>query len=141
VKTSDRGIELIKNAEGCRLQTYLCPAGIPTIAYGRTQGVKMGMKITQAEADEMLRQDLAEFEAAVTKYVRVPLTQHQFDALVCWTYNVGIGALSTSTLLKKLNAKDYAGAANEFERWNKGGGKVLPGLVKRRVAEKALFLN
>lgn len=141
MKLTDKGIELIKNSESCRLEAYLCPAQIPTIAYGKTKGVKLGMKISQSQAEEFLRQDLAEFEEGVKKLVKVPLTDNQFSALVSFSYNLGLGALSKSTLLKKLNAKDYAGAATEFKRWVRGGGKVLPGLVKRRAAEKALFLS
>ena len=141
MKASQKAIELIKTWEGCKLEAYLCSANVWTIGVGTTKGVKPGMKITQAQADEMLHRDLAEFESAITRLVKVPLTQNQADALICFVYNIGIGAFSGSTLLKKLNTKDYAGAANEFGRWTKAGGKVLLGLERRRKAEKQLFLS
>ena len=140
LKTSSKGLELIKQFEGCKLKAYLCPAGVWTIGYGHTATAKQGMTITQAKAVELLKSDLARFEASVNAYVKVPINQNQFDALVSFSFNVGSGALKSSTLLRKLNARDYNGAAEEFKRWNKAGGKVLAGLVKRREAERALFL-
>jgi lysozyme len=137
--TSDAGIELIKKYEGCRLRAYCCPAGIPTIGYGHTGSVSVGQTITQDEAEKLLRVDLISREKAVERFVDVPLTQGQFDALVSFVYNVGEGAFARSTLLKKLNAGDYAGAALEFRAWTQGGGKVLPGLIARRQAETELF--
>jgi len=139
VKTSTDGIKLIKQFEGCVLTAYRCPSGIWTIGYGHTTGVKQGMTITQAQADAYLKNDLSKYEGYVSKYVKVSLNQNQFDALVSFTYNCGGGALQSSTLLKKLNSGDYAGAANEFPRWNKSNGRVLSGLVKRRAAEQKLF--
>ena len=139
MKTSQKGIELIKRFEGCRLTAYKCPSGVWTIGYGHTNGVKKGQKISQKRAEEFLREDLAKFENGVKKAVFVPLTQNQFDALVSFTYNCGLGAFKNSTLRKKLNAKDYKGAAKEFLRWNKSNGIVLEGLKRRRNAEKALF--
>ena len=144
-KTATRGIELIKEFEGCRLTAYKCPAGVLTIGYGHTgtvdgKAVASGMTITAAKATELLRADLAKFEAAVNSYVTAPITQNMFDALVSFTYNCGAGALKSSTLLKKLNARDYDGAAAEFPKWNKVGGKVLNGLVRRRAREQQLFL-
>lgn len=136
---NEAGLNLIKDFEGCRLKAYLCPAGVWTIGYGHTQGVKPDMVINQLQAERFLRQDLKRFEDAVIALVKVPITLNQFSALVSFAYNVGTGALYDSTLLRKLNKKDYKGAANEFLRWNKAGGKVLPGLTKRRLAEKDLF--
>lgn len=144
-KTATRGVELIKEFEGCRLTAYKCPAGVWTIGYGHTgtvdgKAVASGMTITAAKATELLKKDLAKFEAAVNSYVTAPITQNMFDALVSFAYNCGSGALKGSTLLKKLNTKDYDGAAAEFPKWNKAGGKVLKGLVRRRERERQLFL-
>ncbi len=139
-KTSSTGIALIKQFEGERLTAYLCPANKLTIGVGHTgDDVKPGQKITVAESEALLRADLAKFEKAVSAAVKVPLNQNQFDALVVLAFNIGPGAFAGSTLVRLLNSKDYAGAAAQFERWNKGGGKVLPGLVSRRAAEAALF--
>lgn len=144
-KTATRGVELIKEFEGCRLTAYKCPAGVWTIGYGHTgtvdgKAIASGMTITAAKATELLKKDLAKFEAAVNSYVTAPITQNMFDALVSFAYNCGLGALKGSTLLKKLNAKDYDGAAEQFPLWNKAGGKVLKGLVRRRERERQLFL-
>jgi lysozyme len=143
MKTSPTGIGLIKSSEGLRLKAYPDPGtgGLPwTIGYGSTSGVTQKMVITEAQAEQMLAADLVRFERAVERLVRVPLNQGQFDALVSFTYNVGEGNFTKSTLLRKLNAGDTAGAAEQFKRWVNAGGKVLPGLVKRRAAERALFL-
>ena len=139
MQISKAGLDLIKQFEGLYLQAYRCPAGVPTIGYGHTAGVAMGQTITQQQADDYLRRDVRQFERAVSRLVRVPLTQGQFDALVSFAFNLGEGALAQSTLLRLLNAGDYAGAAAQFDRWNKAGGRVLPGLVRRRAAERALF--
>jgi len=146
--TSNAGLELIKLYEGCRLTAYKCPAGVWTIGIGHTgtvNGVKIsaGLKISEAKAEELLRSDLQRFESAVNALILpyCPLNQYQFDALVSFCFNIGITAFSRSTLVKLLTQKRYAEAAEQFKRWNKGGGKVLPGLVKRRSAEKALFLK
>jgi lysozyme len=144
MRTSTTGQRLIAEFEGCKLTAYKCPAGIWTIGIGHTTAagkpvVKSGMRITQAEADEILARDLVRFEDAVGRLVRVPVTQNQFDALVSFAFNLGEGNLATSTLLKKLNAGDYAGAADQFARWNKAKGKVLAGLTRRRAAEADLF--
>nr|DAL56024.1 MAG TPA_asm: Lysozyme [Caudoviricetes sp.] len=149
MQTSDKGIFLIKGFEGCRLTAYPDPGtgGAPwTIGYGWTlpvdgKPVRPGMTIDQATADRLLKTGLVSYENDVLKIVKVKLTQGQFDALVSFAYNVGSRALSTSTLLKKLNAGDIKSAADEFLRWNKAGGKVLNGLVRRREAERALFLS
>lgn len=137
---SQNGLDLIKGFEGLRLNAYQDSAGVWTIGYGHTgPDVRPGMSITQAQAEQLLRQDVARFEQAVRDNVRVPLTQNQFDALVSFTYNVGEGALQDSTLLRKLNAGDYAGAQTEFGRWVYAGGERLEGLERRRAAEAALF--
>jgi lysozyme len=139
--TSKAGIDLIKKWEGCRTNAYKCPAGVWTIGYGHTSTAKPGMMISPLDAEDLLREDLARFEAAVKTLVTVPLTQHQFDALVSFTYNVGIGAFRKSTLLVKVNAKHYAEASGQFRRWTNANGKELPGLVARRKDECALFLK
>ena len=139
MQISKAGLDLIKQFEGLYLKAYRCPAGVPTIGYGHTAGVAMGQTITQQQADDYLRRDVRQFERAVARLVTVPLTQGQFDALVSFAFNLGEGALAQSTLLRLLNTGDYAGAAAQFDRWNKAGGRVLPGLVRRRAAERALF--
>lgn len=139
--SSRAGLSLIKQFEGCKLSAYLCPAGIPTIGYGRTTGVKLGQTITQSQADAWVVEEYDAFEARVYRIVTVPLTANQLGALVSFAYNVGTGALASSTLLRLLNAGDYKGAAAQFARWNKAGGRVLAGLTKRRAAEAALFLR
>lgn len=144
MKTSAKGIALIKSAEGLRLEAYPDPGtdGPPwTIGYGSTSGVTPDSVITEAQAERMLGEDLVRFERAVERQVIVPLDQGQFDALVSFTYNVGEASFAESTLLHRLNAGDAAGAADQFSRWVSAGGKVLPGLVKRRAAERALFLG
>ncbi|CZV45620.1 MULTISPECIES: lysozyme [Enterobacter cloacae complex] len=146
MQTSDKGIALIKEFEGCKLTAYQDSVGVWTIGYGWTQPVdgkpiRAGMTIKQETAERLLKTGLISYESDVSRLVKVGLTQGQFDALVSFTYNLGARSLSTSTLLRKLNAGDYAGAANEFLRWNKAGGKVLNGLTRRREAERALFLS
>lgn len=140
MKTSSTGRALIRQFEGDQLKAYLCPAGALTIGVGHTgSDVEPGQTITQAQSDALLAKDLEKFEAAVSRLVRVPLTQNQFDALVSFAFNLGAGALQSSTLLKKLNKGDYQGAGAEFGKWVKAGGKTLTGLVRRRAAEAALF--
>ncbi len=146
MQTSDKGIALIKQFEGCKLTAYQDSVGVWTIGYGWTQHVdgkpiRAGMTIKQETAERLLKTGLVSYESDVSRLVKVGLTQGQFDALVSFTYNLGSRSLSTSTLLRKLNAGDYAGAADEFLRWNKAGGKVLNGLTRRREAERALFLS
>lgn len=140
-KTSQAGVDLIKSFEGCRLTAYQDSVGVWTIGYGHTSGVYSGMTITEAKAEEYLKGDLVTAENAVNGKVTYSIKQNQFDALVSFTYNVGSGNFGSSTLLKKLNQGDITGAANEFDKWNKAGGQVLEGLVRRRAAEKAMFLN
>jgi len=140
MKISQKGLAVIKQFEGLRLTAYKCPAGVLTIGYGSTGAhVKPGMTITAQEAERLLLDDLARFEVGVQEVIKQPFTQGQFDALVSFSFNVGLGALRESTLAAKLKAGDVTGAANEFARWNKAGGKILAGLVKRRKAEKLLF--
>jgi lysozyme len=133
--------ELIKSFEGLELEAYLCPANVWTIGYGHTKGVKKGDKITKEQAEKLLDEDLAFFRNGVKRLVKVALNKNQFGALVSFAYNLGLGSLESSTLLKMLNAKDYQGAADQFLRWNKSKGKVLTGLVRRREAERAVFLT
>lgn len=143
MKTSDRGIALIKEFEGFSPVIYLCPAGKPTIGYGHViHNETIHAPINEEEAERLLLNDLNDrYEPDVLRLVSAELTQNQFDALVSFTYNLGASNLARSTLLKKLNAGDYALAAEEFERWDKCNGKPLAGLSRRRRAEKALFLE
>ena len=134
-----RGIEIIKHFEGCELEAYKCPAGVWTIGYGHIKGVSEGMSITQEQAEQMLLDELKEYENYINELVVVDLSQNQFDALVSWVYNLGPANLKSSTLLKVLNSGDYAGVPAQIERWNKAGGKVLEGLIRRRLAESSLF--
>lgn len=137
--TSQAGINLIKQFEGFRSEAYLCPAKIWTVGYGTTKNVHQGMVVTEGQAETFLFDDVKIFEKTINECVIVPLTQNQFDALVCFVYNVGPGNFKSSTLMKKLNAGEYSAVPSELEKWNKGGGKVLPGLVKRRQAEANLW--
>jgi GH24 family phage-related lysozyme (muramidase) len=144
--TNEAGLELMKHFEGLELEAYICPAGVWTIGYGHTSAagpptVYPGMKITQSEATAIFQRDLRKFEQGVRDCVKVPLTSNEFSALVSFALNCGVGALRMSTLLRKLNSSDYQGAADEFLRWTKGGGRELPGLVRRRKAERELFLK
>ncbi len=140
-KTSQTGINLIKRWEGLRTNAYLCPANVWTIGYGHTKGVYRGMIISHLKAEELLQQDLRIYEEAINRIVKVSLTQNQFDALVSFAFNVGIGALVSSTLLKLLNEGYSKMAAKQFSRWIYAGGRVLPGLVKRRHDEFNLFIK
>lgn len=136
---SAQGIELIKKFEGLRLEAYQCSAGVWTIGYGTTSNIREGMKITRSQAEEYLVRDLLAFEQSINARVKVPLKQYQFDALICFVYNVGVGAFSKSSLLKLLNAGNYEAVPAQLMRWTKAGGKELVGLVKRRRAEAALW--
>lgn len=140
---SDKGLDLIKRFEGFRDTAYLCPAGVWTIGYGHTQDVKEGDTITQDKAEELLREEVAaKYEPIVVSNTSgLELTQGQFDALVSFVYNVGAYNFETSHLLSRLKAGDIEGAAAQFERWNRAGGKVLDGLTARRAAERELFLS
>lgn len=146
MKISKTGIDLINSFEKCELKAYLCPAHVWTIGYGHTglvdgKPVCYGMKVTKNKANKLRAADLEKFEKAINSLVTVKLTQNQFDALVSFCYNIGAGAFKSSTLLKRLNKSDYTGAAAEFKKWNKGGGMVLPGLIRRRKEEATLFLK
>ena len=139
-------LDVIKEFEGLRLKAYLDPVGLPTIGWGNTRyqdgkPVKIGDSITESQADELLLDDVAERAKKLEDLIQVPVNDHQFGAIVSFAYNVGIGAFTNSTLRRKLNAGDYDGAAAEFKRWNKAGGKVLNGLIRRRKAEEALFVK
>ena len=125
MKTSLEGINLIKHFEGCELEAYKCPAGVWTIGYGHIKGVQQGDVITEQQADDMLVEELEEYENYIHNLVSCPLNQNQFDALVSWVYNLGSSNLQASTLLKVLNAGDYAGVPEQMLRWNKAGVKVL----------------
>lgn len=140
MKIGKLGIDLIKDFEGCKLTSYQCSAGVWTIGYGHTgSDVEQGMTIAPEQAEALLRKDLNKFETGVTTLVKVSLNQNQFDALVSFAYNCGLGALKESTLLKKVNAKDFTQASQEFLKWDKCNGKSLPGLTRRRKAEQTLF--
>jgi lysozyme len=144
MKTSHAGIELIKGFEGCELTAYKDAVGVLTIGYGHTSmagppEVKVGMKITAAQAAEMLVRDLVKYEAAVSKSLAYPPTQNQFDAMVSLCYNIGPSAFARSSVLRYFNAGEYEPAAKAFALWNQAGGKVLKGLINRRAAEAAHF--
>lgn len=143
---SSDGLTIIKHFEGRELKAYQDSVGVWTIGYGHTSAagsprVTPGMTISEQQAEDILKQDLDLFENGVRDLVKVAINRDQFAALVSFAFNVGLGALAESTLLRKLNAGDYSGAANEFPRWVKAGGNTLPGLVRRRDAERALFLS
>lgn len=138
---NDAGRGIITTYEGCRLTAYKCPRGIWTIGYGHTgNSVKPGLRISQHYADGILGSDLERFEQAVSELCP-NLNQNQFSACVSLVFNIGIEAFKASTLLQKIQAGDFQGAADEFPRWVHAGGQTLPGLVKRRAAERALFLE
>jgi lysozyme len=142
MKTSQAGIDLIKSFEGCKLRAYQDSVGIWTIGVGHTgPDVCAGVTVSDQEAISLLQMDLHEAEEAVDRLVTAPLNQNEFDALVSFTFNLGEGNLKKSTLLKYLNQMRYEDAANEFPRWNRAGGQILPGLTRRREAEKRLFLE
>ena len=139
MKISPEGLALIKKFEGCELEAYQCSAGVSTIGYGHTKGVEEGMTITKDQAEQMLLEELVEYEVAVEEAVDNQLDQCMFDALVSWTYNLGPTNLNNSTMLKVLNAGEYDEVPAQIKRWNKAGGKVLQGLIRRREAEALLF--
>lgn len=137
----EAGLSLIKNFESMRHEAYQCPMGVWTIGYGHTSGVQPGEVITTEKAETLLRQDVKFAEQAIVQLVTVPLTQNEFDALASFVFNIGGNKFRTSTLLKKLNSGDYRSAADELLQWSHGGGKTLPGLMRRRIAEKTLYLQ
>jgi len=136
---SKEGIALIKRFEGCELEAYLDSVDIPTIAYGRIKNVQMGDTCTKEQAEEWLEEELPEYEGYINDMVKVDLEQCQFDALCSWVYNLGPKNLKESTLLRVLNEGNYSAVPFEIKRWNKAGGKVLEGLMRRREAEALLF--
>ena len=139
MNTSAEGIALIKKFEGCELEAYQCSAGVWTIGSGHTKDVEEGDTISKDQAEEMLVEELHEYENYVNEYVNVALSQNQFDALVSWVYNLGPANLKASTMLKVLNDGKYEDVPYQMKRWNKAGGKVLDGLVRRREAEALLY--
>lgn len=143
MQLSDDGFELIKKHEGLKLSAYRCPAGIWTVGYGHTRGVRAGMRISIEDAESFLREDVADAERSVNELVRVPLSQGQFDALVSFVFNLGARRLARSTLLRLLNAGDFDGAARQFDLWVfgrvNGRKRRLPGLIARREDERTLF--
>ena len=136
---SKEGLSLIKKFEGCELEAYLCPAGVWTIGYGHTKDVKEGDKINKEEADYLLQEEMIEYESYINDFVEVPLNQNQFDSLCSWVYNLGPTNLKNSTMLRVLNEEKYADVPQVIKRWNKAGGEVLDGLIKRREAEAKMF--
>ena len=141
MKTSPKGIALIKEFEGLRLKAYQCPGGVWTIGYGHTAGVKPGMLISKAQAEEYLKADLIAFERSLNG-LGLALNQNQFDALVSFIYNVGTGNFSNSTLLRKVRANPQENSImDEFLRWVYSKGRVLPGLQRRRLAEMKLYFS
>ncbi len=132
---------IIKFYEGLRLTAYLDSVGIPTIGYGHIHGVKMGDVWTLERAETEFQQDVGQVEELVLRLLEVPVSDNQLSAMVSFTYNLGIVNFHSSTLLKRVNAFDFAGAADEFLKWDKAGGQVLSGLSKRRIAERALFMS
>ena len=150
-KLTKAGANLIQHFEGClqkkgeHYHAYKCPAGVWTCGWGSTgpphgeHKIDAATRWTREQCDEAFLKDMEQFEKAVRKLVRVPLTANRYDALVSFTYNVGAGALERSTLLKRVNAGDHKGAAAEFHKWNKANGKVLAGLTRRRASEALLY--
>lgn len=139
MKTSQAGIDLIKEFEGCKLKPYKDVVGLLTVGYGHRIAEADNRDYTQEEVDEFLRSDLERFERGVLTYITVPLTQGQFDSLVCFSYNLGLGTLQRSTLRQKILRGDGEGAAKEILRFDKAGGAVVKGLTNRRIAEYRMF--
>ena len=139
MKISEEGKALIKKFEGCKLEAYLCSAGVPTIAFGRTKNVKLGDTCTQEQADAWLEEELEEYTGYVSDAVTQTLQQNQIDAMVAWTYNLGPSNLRSSTMLQVLNEGKLQEVPQQMRRWNKANGKVLEGLERRRLAESMLF--
>ena len=139
MQLSKTGIELLKHFEGCELKAYQDSVGVWTIGYGHTKGIYEGLEITQSEAEKMRGAELPESEGYISDKVVPMLQQHEFDALVCWVYNLGPTNLSSSTMLKKLNAGEFKEVPFQMKRWDKAGGQPLLGLTRRRNAEALLF--
>ena len=149
MRISKEGLALIKKFERCptdehgNVISYRCAANVPTIGYGSTkykgQPVEDNMKISMKEAEDLLKHEMDEYEGYVNHMVKVDLKQNEFDSLVAWVFNLGPSNFSSSTLLQKINMKDWDDVPNQIKRWNKAGGKVLQGLIRRREAEALLF--
>ena len=140
MKINSAGLSLIRRFEGCELKAYYDEhGGVWTIGYGHTHGVKRGQTITKEDADAFLSRDVSWAEEAVMECVKAQINTNQFSACVSLCFNIGADAFKRSTLVKKINAEDFDGAADEFQKWNKAGGKVLNGLIRRRAAEEELF--
>lgn len=140
-KTNQEGLKLVKSFEGLYLEAYQDPVGVWTIGWGATKGIREGMKITVAQAEKMLQDELEKFEVAVANAIKVSINDNQFSALVSFSYNLGATSLFESTLLKLLKEGKFQEAADQFPRWDKAGGQPLLGLSRRRRAERALFLS
>jgi lysozyme len=136
---SERGLSLIQQSESLRLTAYSDSKGVPTLGWGHTSGVRLGMTCTREQADMWLESDVSWAVATVNRLATVLLNQNQFDALVDFVFNVGSGQLGGSTLLRKLNSGDFEGAAQQFKVWKYAGGIAVPGLVNRRSAEEKMF--
>jgi len=138
---SQKTIDLIKSFESFRSKAYLDLAGIPTIGWGTTKEIHLGMTVTEKQAEEWIKQDVVEIENAIAAMITVDLKESQFSALVSLAYNIGVHHFSCSTLLKKLNAGDLIGTAREFLKWDHSCGRTVHGLSNRRKKEQALFLT
>jgi len=141
MRTSPKGIDLIRKYEGLKLKAYQDSVGVWTIGYGHTGDVSPTEEITSDMAYTLLLKDVSKVDETIRNVVTYPLNQNQYDALASFTFNLGSGTLERSSLLSKLNAGDLDGASNEFPKWVHAGGKVLPGLVSRREDERSLFLT
>ena len=139
MKIAEAGLALIREFEGCKLVAYLDSVGVPTIGFGHTKDVSIGQHCTQAQADAWLLEDCNDAEECVNSAVSVPINQNEFDALVAFVFNLGCKSFRGSTLLRKLNDSDFDGASLEFSKWSHAGGKEVPGLMRRRLAEAQLF--
>lgn len=145
-QVNKEGIDLIKEFEGFRSIAYLCPANVWTIGYGNTfyengRKVKQGDRISEPEAERLLKITVESFADQVNQLIKVPVTSNQFSALVSLAYNIGVGAFARSTLLRLLNQKKYLQSADQFMKWTKAGGRTLEGLRRRRSRERELFLS
>ena len=141
MKISSDGLELIKHFEGCETTAYQDSVGVWTIGYGHTKGVEEGQRCSIEDAETMLADEMDEYEGYINNMVKVDLEQHEFVALVAWGYNLGPTNLGESTMLKVLNRGQFDRVPSEMKRWNRAGGQVLEGLVRRRTAESLIFEN
>ena len=138
---NEAGLQLLKEFEGFRSNAYLCPAGVPTIGFGFTLGVKLGDKITKAQAEKRLKQELRAYEDAVLKACSIEPNENELAAMTCLAWNIGISGFQKSSVIKAHNRGDHQAAALAFQLWNKAGGVVYAGLTRRRAAEAALYLT